>query len=40
LETQKEILLNEMIELSKRYSDDWSPKLLNGIMHKIIAMSD
>ncbi|NCO98026.1 hypothetical protein GW864_02505, partial [bacterium] len=32
----KEILINEMIELAKRYSDDGSPKLLNGIMHKIV----
>jgi transcription termination factor NusB len=29
-------LLNEMIELAKRYSDEWAPKLINGIMHKII----
>lgn len=36
LETPKEILLNEMIELAKRYSDDGAPKLLNGIMHKIV----
>lgn len=35
--TPKEILLNEMIEISKRYSDDGSPKLLNGIMHKILS---
>jgi len=36
LETPKEVLLNEMIELAKRYSDEWAPKLLNGIMHKIV----
>lgn len=36
LETPKEVLLNEMIELAKRYSDDWAPKLINGIMHKIV----
>lgn len=35
LETPKEILLNELIELAKRYDDEWSPKLINGIMHKI-----
>ncbi len=35
LETPKEVLLNELIELAKRYDDDWSPKLLNGIMHKV-----
>ncbi|EKD25047.1 MAG: transcription antitermination protein NusB, partial [uncultured bacterium (gcode 4)] len=37
LETPKEVIINEMIELAKRYSDEWAPKLLNGIMHKIIA---
>lgn len=37
LKTPKEVLLNEMIELAKRYSDDGAPKLLNGIMHKIIT---
>ncbi len=36
LETPKEILLNELIELAKRYDDEWSPKLINGIMHKIV----
>jgi len=36
LETPKEVLLNEMIELAKRYSDEWAPKLINGIMHKIV----
>lgn len=35
LETPKEILLNELIELSKRYDDEWSPKLINWIMHKV-----
>lgn len=36
LDTPKEVLLNEMIELAKRYSDEGAPKLLNGIMHKIV----
>ena len=36
LETPKEVVLNEMIELAKRYSDDGAPKLINGIMHKIV----
>lgn len=36
LETPKEVVLNEMIELAKRYSDEWAPKLINGIMHKIV----
>jgi len=35
LKTPKEIVLNEMVELAKRYGDDSSPKLLNGIGHKI-----
>ncbi len=35
--TPKEVLLNEMIELAKRYWDEWSPKLVNGILHKIIS---
>jgi len=36
LETPKEILLNELIELAKRYSDEGSPKLINAIFHKIV----
>ena len=31
LKTPKEVILNEMVELAKRYGDDSSPKLLNGI---------
>ena len=34
--TPKEILLNELIELAKRYADDGSTKLINAIMHKIV----
>ena len=37
IETPKEVMLNEMIELAKRYSDDGAPRLLNGIMHKIFS---
>jgi len=37
LATPKEVMLNEMIELAKRYSDAWAPRLLNGIMHKIFT---
>ncbi len=37
IQTPKEILLNEMIELAKRYSDEGAPKLINGIMHKIVS---
>jgi len=36
LDTPKEILINEMIELAKRYSDEGAPKLINGIMHKFL----
>ncbi len=36
LDTPKEVVLNEMIELAKRYSDEWAPKLINWIMHKIV----
>ena len=35
--TQKNILMNEMIELAKRYGDESSPKLINGIWHKILV---
>lgn len=35
LETPKEVLLNELVELSKRFDDEWSAKLINWIMHKI-----
>lgn len=37
LDTPKEVILNELVELAKRYCDEWSPKLINGIMHNIIA---
>lgn len=35
-QTPKEILINEMIEIAKRYGDGSSPKLINGIGHKMI----
>lgn len=37
LKTPKEIILNETIELAKKYWDTGSPKLINGILHKILA---
>jgi len=40
IKTVKEILLNELIELSKRYADDWSSRLINGIMHNVFATTD
>lgn len=35
--TAKEVLLNEMIEIAKRYGDEASSKLINGIGHKILT---
>jgi N utilization substance protein B len=40
LGTPKEILINEMVELAKRYSDEGAPKLINGIMHNIILATE
>jgi len=37
LGTPKEILLNELIELAKRYAEDGTSKLVNGIMHYILS---
>ncbi|NOZ43720.1 MAG: hypothetical protein GXP45_00840 [bacterium] len=37
LDTPKEVLLNELVELAKRYADDGSAKLINGIMHKVFS---
>ena len=37
LQTPKEILLNEMVELAKRYGDKGSSKLINGVLHKLFA---
>jgi transcription antitermination protein NusB len=34
--TPKEVVLNEMIELAKRYGDSSSAKLVNGIGHNIL----
>lgn len=36
MKTPKEVVLNEMIELAKRYGDESSPKLINGIWHKLL----
>lgn len=40
LKTPKEIILNETIELAKKYWDTWSPKLINGILHKILSAEE
>lgn len=37
IKTPKKVVLNEMVELAKRYGDEKSPKLLNGIGHKILT---
>lgn len=36
IKTPKKVILNEMVELAKRYWDDWSFKLINWIWHKIL----
>ncbi len=35
LQTPKEVIINEMIELAKRYSDEGAPKLINGLLNAI-----
>jgi len=40
LRTPKEVMLNEMVELAKRYGDDSSSKLINGIGHKLLSSID
>jgi N utilization substance protein B len=37
LKTPKEVVINEMVELAKRYGDDKSSKLINGIGHKVLS---
>ena len=37
LDTPREVLINEMIELAKRYSDEGAPRLINGIMDKVLG---
>ncbi|MEI7477699.1 MAG: transcription antitermination factor NusB [bacterium] len=40
MQTPKEVILNEMIELAKKYGDDGSSKLINGILHKILTAEE
>lgn len=40
IKTPKEVVMNEMVELAKKYGDEGTPKLVNGILHKIIADVD
>ena len=35
--TPKEIIINELVELAKRYADDGAAKLVNAIMHKVLV---
>lgn len=35
LKTPRKVLINELVELAKRYGDDWSYKLINWIWNKI-----
>ena len=35
IQTPKEVVINEMVELAKRYADEGSPKLVNGILHEL-----
>lgn len=37
IKTPKEVVINEMVELAKRYGDDKSSKLINGIGHKVLS---
>jgi transcription termination factor NusB len=34
--TPKEIIINELVELAKRYADEGAAKLVNAIMHKVL----
>lgn len=35
-QTPFKVMINEMIEIAKRYGDEWSPGLINGIGHKVL----
>lgn len=35
--TPREVMINEMVEFGKRYGDESSSKLLNGIAHKLLS---
>lgn len=37
LATPRSVVINEVIELAKRYSDPGAPKLLNGVLEKILS---
>lgn len=35
--TPRELIINEMVELATRYSDEGSPRLVNGILHPLLT---
>lgn len=35
--TPKEVIINEMIELAKRFGDEWSPKLIHAWVHTLLS---
>lgn len=37
MKTPKEVVMNEMIELAKKYGDEGSSKLINAILHKVLS---
>ena len=36
MKTPKEVIINEMVEIWKRYGDKGSPKLVNWVLHKLL----
>lgn len=38
LHTEKKILINELIELAKRYGDPWSSRIINAVFDKWIRL--
>ncbi len=40
IETPKKIIINEIVELAKRYGDKGSPKLLHGIIHHLLTENE
>ena len=36
MDTPPAVVINEMVELAKRYSDDGAPKLVNGLLNAIL----
>lgn len=36
MDTPKEVMINESVELAKRYGDEGSSKLVNGVLHSLL----